>query len=235
MKNQSKSTSASLKTMGQRSNVTKSQVNNFLKARNPQNPTVDNVSDNDDTDSKDEDFLEQGFFFLDEGTLLEDDDGSDSDDDDDEVDEDELNKLQNEADIEHFNAVLIHAQAMAVKAEHEAAGEKPKRKQHYTGNSDCTNSMFIKKPTPNITEESKMPPNIIEISDNSDLDEDNDEIEASLKELFHGQSENQSHHIPLRVKTQQQQLENKLRNCFNNFEQVDAPRTTVLKWPLIRF
>ena len=50
-------------------------------------------------------------------------------------------------------------------------------------------SMFMKKPTPNITEESKMPPNIIEISDNSDLDEeDNDEIEASLKELFPGQS-----------------------------------------------
>ncbi|KAF8235149.1 hypothetical protein L208DRAFT_1376580 [Tricholoma matsutake] len=106
--------------------------------RNPQNPTVDDVSNNDDTDSEDEDFLEQGFFFLDEGTLLKDDDGSDSDDDDDEVDEDELNKLQNEADIKHFNAVLFHAQAMAVKAEHEAAGEKPKHKQHYTGNSDRT-------------------------------------------------------------------------------------------------
>lgn len=48
--------------------------------------------------------------------------------------------------------------------------------------------MFMKKPTPNITAESKMPPNII--NDNSDLDEeDNDRIEASLKELFPGQSE----------------------------------------------
>jgi|SRR5882724_4378026 len=106
--------------------------------RNPQNPTVEAVSNNDDTDSDDEDFLEHGFFFLDEGTPLEDDNGSDSDDDDEEVDEDGLNKLQNKADIDHFNAVLFHAQAMAVKAEHEAAGEKPKRKQHYAGNSDCT-------------------------------------------------------------------------------------------------
>lgn len=77
------------------------------------------VNDSDNTDSEDEDFLEQGFFFLDEETLLE---------DDDEVDKDELNELQNEADIEHFNAVLFHAQAMAAKAEREAAGEKPKCK-----------------------------------------------------------------------------------------------------------
>ena len=33
---------------------------------------MDNVSDNDDTDSENEDFLEQGFFFLDEETPLED-------------------------------------------------------------------------------------------------------------------------------------------------------------------
>jgi len=54
------------------------------------------------------------------------------------VDKDELNELKNEADIEHFNAVLLHAQAMAVRAEHEAADEKPKCKLHYKGNSDCT-------------------------------------------------------------------------------------------------
>jgi len=92
---------------------------------------------------------------------------------------------------------------MAVKAECEAAGEKPKQKQHYTGNSDDTkqhhaekcwelaatgqkliSSMLMKKkePTPHITEESKMLPDIIEISDNSDSDEkDHDEIEASFK------------------------------------------------------
>jgi len=47
--------------------------------------------------------------------------------------------------------------------------------------------MFTKKkePTLCITEESKMLPNIIEISNNSDEDEDDDDkIEASLKELF---------------------------------------------------
>ena len=121
--------------------------------------------------------------------------------------------------------------------------------------------MKKKEPTPHITKESKMPPDIIKISDNSDSDEkDHDEIEASLKQLFPGQSEvsilgreevrrdlpglsrsvclqlqNQSHHIPLRVKTWQQQLENKLRNCFDNFKKVDTHRTTVLKQPLIRF
>lgn len=123
--------------------------------------------------------------------------------------------------------------------------------------------MFIekKKPTPCITKE--MPPNIIKISDTSDLDkEDNDEVEASLKELFPGQSkesvlglrreeakrdspslsrsaclqlQNQSHHIPLRVKTQWLQLENTLRSCFNNFKKVNAPRMTVPKWLLIRY
>jgi hypothetical protein len=52
-------------------------------------------------------------------------------------------------------------------------------------------STFTEKrePTPCITEESKMLLNVIEISDNLDLDkEGNDEIEVSLKELFPGQS-----------------------------------------------
>ena len=51
---------------------------------------------------------------------------------------DELDGLQNEAEIKHFNAVLLEAQAMAVKAEHEAAGKKSKHKWHNTGNSDRT-------------------------------------------------------------------------------------------------
>jgi hypothetical protein len=61
------------------------------------------------------------FFFLDKGQPEEDSDGTDSDLDE-EVDE-ELTGLKIEADIEHFNAVLARAQAMAVKAEHEATGE----------------------------------------------------------------------------------------------------------------
>ena len=82
--------------------------------------------DDEGTHFEDEDFLEHGFFFLDEGQPGEDSDGADSDEE--EVDEEELTGLQDEADIEHFNAVLAQAQAMAVKAEREAAGEKPKRK-----------------------------------------------------------------------------------------------------------
>jgi hypothetical protein len=118
--------------------------------------------------------------------------------------------------------------------------------------------MFMKRePTPHTTEESGVPPSIIEIND-LNLDEENDdEIEASLKELFPSQSEvsvlglkrelpslsrsaclqlqNQNHHILLKVKTQEQQLENKLRNCFDNFEKVNALRMMVLNRPLIKF
>jgi hypothetical protein len=113
--------------MGRRSNATISRLGNLPKPKKNQNPTVEDVSDDEDSDFVNEDFLEHGFFFLDEGTPLEEDLASDSDSDE-EVDEDELNDLKNEADIEHFNAVLVHAQAMAVKAECEAAGGKSKRK-----------------------------------------------------------------------------------------------------------
>ena len=65
-------------------------------------------------------------------------DDSDNDEEVDEEVDEELDELKNKADIEHSNAVLAQAQAMAVKAEHEAAGEKPKCKQHYIGNSACT-------------------------------------------------------------------------------------------------
>jgi hypothetical protein len=144
------------------------------------------------------------FFFLNE----EDSDGADSDEELEEVDEEELTELQNEADIEHFNAVLAQAQAMAVKAEREAAGEKPKRKRRYMGNSNRTkrhhaqrrrelagtgqkliSSMFTKKRQP---ESIKTPPDIVEVVDDSDSDRDSsdaddDEIEVSLKELFPGE------------------------------------------------
>ena len=55
-------------------------------------------------------------------------DASADSDEDEELDRDKLDGLINEAKIEHFNAILFEAQAMAVKAEHEANGEKPKRK-----------------------------------------------------------------------------------------------------------
>ena len=115
----------------------------------------------------------------------------DPDSDDEEVDGDELNELKNEADIEHFNAILTHAWAMAVKAEREAAGEKLKRKRHYTGNSERTNrrhaqkrrkleatgqklisSIFMKKwkePTAHImAETNQTKPEVIEICEDSE-------------------------------------------------------------------
>src|SRR5277367_6476918 len=133
--------------MGRRSKATISRLNNLPKQKNSQNPTVEDVPDQDDKNFDDEDFLEHGFFFLDEESPLEEDlDGPGGDEsDNDAVDEDELTGLQNEADIEHFNAVLAKAQAMAVKAEREAAGEKPKRKRHYTGNADRTKRHHAKK------------------------------------------------------------------------------------------
>ena len=116
--------------MGWQSKATLAWLNNFSKPINPQKPTVEEVFHDENThfedEDKDKDFLEHGFFFLDEEQPPgEDLDDSDSDE---EVDEEELNELKNEADIKHFNAVLAQAQAMAVKAEHEAAGEKPKCK-----------------------------------------------------------------------------------------------------------
>jgi hypothetical protein len=88
-------------------------------------------------DFEDDDLLDNGFFFLDEEPPSGEDSDSDSNEDK-KLDEDELNGLINEVKIEHFNAILFEAQAMAVKAEHEANGEKPKWKQHYTGNSTRT-------------------------------------------------------------------------------------------------
>ena len=71
---------------------------------------------------------------VDKELTSEEDLNSDGFDTDKEVEE-ELEGLENEADIACFNAVLAHAQAIAIKAEHETSGEKLKCKQHYTGNS----------------------------------------------------------------------------------------------------
>ena len=69
---------------------------------------MEDTSDDEDMDFKKNNLLEEGFFFLDEGdAIVEDSDHSDSNDD--ELSEDELDKLQNEAEIKHFNAVLFKA------------------------------------------------------------------------------------------------------------------------------
>jgi hypothetical protein len=57
---------------------------------NPQNPTIEEVLDNEDMGFKDEDYLEHGFFFLDEEPTSEEDSDSDGFDTDKEVNEDKL-------------------------------------------------------------------------------------------------------------------------------------------------
>jgi hypothetical protein len=205
--------------MGRRSKGIISRLNNFWKLENTHRPSVEDVFDEFEDTHSNEDFLdlEHDLILLDKrNTLAEDSEDSDSDgSDDEEFGEDELqvNELQNEADIEYFGAILTRAQAMAVKAEREAAGERSKRKKHYTGNSDRTkrhhvqkrrkleatgqkliSSMFMKKvnePTSaaHITGANQEQPGaVIEFFDDSDLD-DGDEIEVFLKELFPGQRE----------------------------------------------
>ena len=51
--------------MGRRSKATLARLNNFSKPINPQNPTVEEVFDHENThfEDEDEDFLEHGFFF----------------------------------------------------------------------------------------------------------------------------------------------------------------------------
>jgi hypothetical protein len=59
--------------MGRRSKATLARLNKFSKPINPQNPTVEEVFDDENTDveNEDEDFLEHGFFFLDEEPPVE--------------------------------------------------------------------------------------------------------------------------------------------------------------------
>ena len=159
-------------------------------------------------DFEDNDLLEHGFFFLDDESPSE--EGSDASadsDEDEELDKDKLDGLINKAKIEHFNAIFFEAQAMAVKAEHEANGEKPKHKRHYTGNSTRTwqyhaqkrqqlgatgqkfiNSWFSKEEKPSKLLPKDAAAEIVEILDNSDASEskDKDEIDACMHHLIPG-------------------------------------------------
>lgn len=131
--------------MGRRSNTVKARISNLPRPKEAYKPTVQEIPDEEHSgsDSTNEDLLEQGFFIMDDG-LTDEEENEDSDFEED-IDEEELEDLRNEADIEHFNAILMQAQIMAVKAEREAAGEKPKRKRHYTGNSDRTKRHHAQK------------------------------------------------------------------------------------------
>lgn len=113
--------------MGRWSKAATARLNNLKKSKNHQKPTPEDVFNDEDEGMNFEEILDSDnseHFFLDdsETDIL----GENSDSDDDEVDE---VSLRNEADIEHFNAILLEAQAMAVNAEREAAGKKPKRKR----------------------------------------------------------------------------------------------------------
>ena len=160
-----------------------------------------------------EDLREHDFFSLDDGPEAEENpDGYDSEDE--EADEDELDGLINEAEIEHFNAILFEAQAMAVKAECKAIGDKPKWKQHYTGNSNhtlqyhaqkwqqlaATGQKFIgswfskgKKANSTLELQQEEAQEIVEVSEDSypsDNEEGRreDDVDASLCWLFPGAS-----------------------------------------------
>ena len=168
---------------------------------------MEDISDNEDMDFEEDDLLKEGFFFLDEGDAIAE-DSDDSDSNEEELSEAQLDELQNKAEIEHFNAVLFEAQAMAVKAECDTTGQTTKQKQHYAGNSVHTkqhyaqkhqaltaigqkliSSLFLKREkesTPCVREEMERP-EIIKITDNSDSsNEQDDEIEMSLNRLFSG-------------------------------------------------
>ena len=206
--------------MGRRSKAATARLNNLGQLETSRNLTIDDaqISDHDDgMNIEGEDLLEEGFFFLDEGDdsdIMIDEDSEGSESEDEGIDEDELDELQNEADIEYFNAVLIEAQVMAVNAEREAAGQKKsKRKRHYTGNSDRTkryhaqkrralaatgqkliSTMFSTRKTSDLTtqldSQGNTARNIIEIvdealeNDSESEDDGSDEINASLQRLF---------------------------------------------------
>ena len=206
--------------MGRRSKAATARLNNLGQLEMSRNLTIDDaqISDHDDgMNIEGEVLLEEGFFFLDEGDdsdIMIDEDSEGSESEDEGIDEDELDELQNEADIEYFNAVLIEAQVMAVNAEREAAGQKKsKRKRHYTGNSDRTkryhaqkrralaatgqkliSTMFLTRKTSDLTtqldSQGNTARNIIEIvdealeNDSESEDDGSDEINASLQRLF---------------------------------------------------
>ena len=84
--------------MGRSSKATTTQCNNLGKSSTHQKPTVEDVSDNEDMDFEEDDLLEEGFFFLDEGdAVAEDSDDSESDDDElsKELSKGKLDELQN--------------------------------------------------------------------------------------------------------------------------------------------
>ena len=104
--------------MGQQFKANIARLKNLQKSQTLRKPTVEDVFDEEDTNSEQsDDLLNEGFFFLDEDDEMGGSDSDEFDSDDEEMTEGELDELRNEAHLEHFNAVLREAQAIAAKAE----------------------------------------------------------------------------------------------------------------------
>jgi len=97
--------------MGKQSKAAAARLHNLQKAENVKKATVENASDDEDSDYQADDLLEQGFFFLDEDISSDDEDEVTGDENNDEINAEELEDLRNEADIEQFNAILFEARS----------------------------------------------------------------------------------------------------------------------------
>ncbi|KAF8804986.1 hypothetical protein BYT27DRAFT_7258733 [Phlegmacium glaucopus] len=113
----SKNVSNTYPRMSRQTKAAGSRITNLEKPGSHPKASMEDVSEDEDQYfvPEDEDLLEHSFFFVDK----EDDtkDESDYDSEDEEAAEDELNELKNKAALNHFNSILVEAQAMAVKAE----------------------------------------------------------------------------------------------------------------------
>jgi len=122
--------------MGRPSKAKQARIKNLLRAKARKRTlaaedatTTDSTEDPDytqnPTQNAADNLIEQGFFILDEDL------GSDTDEDESD-DEKEAVDVKTDADIFMFSRILAEAQLAAVKAEREAAQERPIRQQSGT-------------------------------------------------------------------------------------------------------
>ncbi|KAF8968500.1 hypothetical protein BDZ97DRAFT_1798750 [Flammula alnicola] len=141
--------------MGRTTKAQQNRRNNLSKSKYHQKPSAEDIPEDENGNSNDEDLLEHGFFFLDDAP-----DGLDSEDD----------GSKNDAEIDHFNAILFEAQAMAVKAEREE-----KRRELAATNQKFISNWFMKKENEAAT--------TIEVDSESEGEEE-DEVEITMHRLF---------------------------------------------------
>ncbi|CAA7261901.1 unnamed protein product [Cyclocybe aegerita] len=222
--------------MGRHSKATTARLGNLNHPRRSYKPTVEDVSESEDEDyiptSNRQPLLEEGFFFLDED-LDSDSDWDPEDEEEVEVDEEELEGLKNESDIHQFAAVLCEAQALAVKAEREAAADKPNRPKHYTGNSKRSQRLHAFNSEETVSEDESGSD-----SDSSPEDPPTEDVEASMGRLFPERDElsNEMNPGPLhdttgtqsdtRVRSAKEEVEELLKQLRNGCRPLDdSPET----------